>query len=326
MGSRYNLRNVKRAIQNPRLLFDEGVRLKNRAWGAAERRLFYRRHGNPVNVMDEDWDNLILLDACRYDSLTGQDALDGTVDRRVSVGSHSSEFIEKSFNGGEFHDTVYISANPHTDRTLDKSVFHCVIRSYNEDTLTDRELDQVHPRYVTAAALDNYSEFNDKRIILHYMQPHAPYLGPKAKALRSELAETGLEFVREAGERPPGVYKHLLEAARDGHVPEENLRECYDENVQIVLEEVGRVLEALDGKTIVTADHGELLGETVTAATVTRRFGHPSNFHAPELRFVPWLEIESQSRRDIQTNQPVEPKTIPEERVNEQLGALGYKV
>lgn len=41
------------------------------------------------------------------------------------------------------------------------------------------------------------------------------------------------------------------------------MQDVYRENVAYGLEYAQNLLEALDGKTVVTADHGELLGESV---------------------------------------------------------------
>jgi len=276
--------------------------------------------------MEEDWDNLIILDACRFDIFEEHCTLEGQLTRVISHGSTSSEFIDKNFNHGTFHDTVYISANPHTDRTLDESVFHAVIRSYNKDTFTDRELDELHPERIRQIATEQYSNYNDKRIIVHFMQPHAPYLGPHAENIRKRLSEEGIEFVRQAGERPDSVYKHLMEAARqDDVVDSESLQTCYVENVNIVLREVEKLLQTFDGKTVVTADHGEMLGEPEQAPSNGDVFSHPGQMYVPELRYVPWFVIESETRRRIRPEEPVQPEAVTKESVDRQLRALGYK-
>jgi hypothetical protein len=43
--------------------------------------------------MEEDWDNLIILDACRYDYFKRQHDFEGSVDRIVSPGKMSWEFM-----------------------------------------------------------------------------------------------------------------------------------------------------------------------------------------------------------------------------------------
>lgn len=69
-------------------------------FGTATR--FYPRYPgyeDAVRVMDEDWDTLIVLDACRADTfqnVADLDRFDG-YQTRVSLGSHSSEWTRRRF-------------------------------------------------------------------------------------------------------------------------------------------------------------------------------------------------------------------------------------
>ncbi|TKX67638.1 hypothetical protein [Halorubrum sp. GN11GM_10-3_MGM] len=62
-----------------------------------------------VPVVEKDWDNLIILDACRYDLFQEVSEVDGELSPAVSLGSSTGEFMRKNFGGGEFLDLVYIS-------------------------------------------------------------------------------------------------------------------------------------------------------------------------------------------------------------------------
>lgn len=53
-------------------------------------------------VMNKDWDNLIILDACRHDLY--EEMKREKIDKRVTLGSTSKEFIEKNF--GDSHDDI----------------------------------------------------------------------------------------------------------------------------------------------------------------------------------------------------------------------------
>ena len=66
-----------------------------------------------TRLMDEDWDYLIILDACRYDYFeqTFQSYLDGRLEKKLSVGSSTREWRLKNFT--EYYpDTIYISSTP----------------------------------------------------------------------------------------------------------------------------------------------------------------------------------------------------------------------
>jgi len=42
--------------------------------------------------------------------------------------------------------------------------------------------------------------------------------------------------------------------------------EAYNENLDIVLTEIEALLDELDGKSVITADHGNLVGERLTGS------------------------------------------------------------
>ena len=317
---RYNFENLGRILSNPQLLIHEASILYHRHIG---KQLFHYKYGSPINVTDRDWDNLIILDACRYDTFKKYNSIDGDLKRVVSAGSHSDEFIHENFNEKKLHDTVYITANPHADITLDKNVFHNVIRTYNTTTFSERSFDNYHPETVTDAVLSNYRKYDNKRVIVHYMQPHTPYIGEKACRIRKDLSEKGIEL-KLSSSREDCDYKSLLKAAKDNHVSESDLNSCYVENLKIVLDEVKFLIDELDGKTVISSDHGELLGSPSTNSPGLSKYDHPPKTYLPELRLVPWLIIHSDNRRDISSDGSPCEKSAPENKVKQQLEALGY--
>jgi hypothetical protein len=128
-----------------------------------------------------------------------------------------------------------------------------------------------------------------------------------------------------------------LDAVREGKIPSSEIRSVYQENVEYVLEYVEQLLDELDGKTVITADHGELLGEGVPwpvrllharwnlGELYKFDYGHYNRVHEPELVTVPWLEIEADSRRDISTEDEPVGIEMDESAIKEQLAALGYR-
>jgi hypothetical protein len=86
---------VKRAIRNPKLI----VRQLNRV---------YHRKGNEkeIGVFSEDWDNLIILDACRYDTLPKLNHFSEDVEKKISRGSSTIEFLRGSISRRSFPDNV----------------------------------------------------------------------------------------------------------------------------------------------------------------------------------------------------------------------------
>lgn len=312
MRNHYNIENLKRALRNPRLIAREVVRIGSlpfhRGYGVC---VNYRTEEG-IDVMTEEWDNLIILDACRYDYFEKQHSIPGTLKVKTSRGNKRWEFMQENFAGRQFHDTVYITANPFVTR-LDDDTFYAV------DTLSeywDNEIGTIHPEDVSSVALEANQRYPNKRLIIHFMQPHRPYLGEMAQRLR--------ERVDLVGYRNEGEGLQIWGAVKEGHVTVEEVRTAYIETLDIVLDEVESLLEALDGKSVITSDHGEMLGERVLPFT-SRVWGHSEGFSTPELRRVPWHEVEYQERRTIKQDEPIANAKLGEHSVKERLTALGYR-
>jgi hypothetical protein len=270
--------------------------------------LFRLRYGSGTAVMEEDWDTLILLDACRYNMFADAVELDGELDSRISLGSTSEEFLDRNFSDGQFHDTVYVNANvylPHLGLDQD-GTFHAVIDLLDD---WDPELEIAHPETVTDAARRAHDEFPNKRVIVHYMQPHIPFIG-----------EYGWELQDRIGRR--SVWKDL----RDGkqRVGMDEIWKAYRENLDFVLEYVEELLAEISGKAVISADHGNMVGERHGPIPTKKMYGHPWGVYAPQLVKVPWFEIESGDRRTVTTDPPVAVRKQSEELIQERLRSLGY--
>lgn len=194
------------------------------------------------------------------------------------------------------------------------------------ETFSNSHVKFVEPSSVTRLSSELHERYPEKRLITHYMQPHKPYLGSTAKTLREDLRKSGVFFARfhkkeeveEAKSDGMTVVGSLMEAAKKEIISNELLKEIYIENLHLVLEEVEALIENLNGKTIITADHGELLGES-------GRYNHPQGRYDFELRKVPWLIIDNENRRSITKESQAKQKNVTEKEIEGQLRALGYK-
>ncbi|MFC6723325.1 hypothetical protein ACFQE1_02725 [Halobium palmae] len=265
--------------------------------------------------MEEDWDNLVILDACRFDMLDRRGLFGDTMSSRLSPGSESWEFMQASFEGRQLHDTVYVTANPHTSK-LSTGTFHAVINLL--DRYWNDEFHTVLPETVVEQTERAFDKYPDKRLISHFMQPHFPFIGKLGRTLDYK----GIEPSRNGenwDERPHPWFTLLHDSTDD----REGIIEAYKENLDVVLPYVERLLDSLSGKTIVTADHGNLLGEWTFPIPV-RAYGHPRGLHKRELIKVPWVEVESAERRSVTTEPPVEHEEIDQDVLKERLADLGY--
>lgn len=266
----------------------------------------------------KEWDNLLILDACRFDVFEKESSMDGELSVAISQGTSSWEFMLNNFVGNEYHDTVYVTANPYASR-LEDDVFYRVYPLFQ--THWDENLRTVPPDTVANQARQALAEHPNKRLIVHFMQPHAPYIGK----LRKKIPHRGNTRAADRMERAPDDTRDIWTNLKYGleDVDVETVRNAYIENLQIVLEEIEELVLDIDGKTVITADHGELFGERLFPIPVSG-YGHPEGIHVSKLKKVPWLEIETGSRREITEGEP-ERFSTDEEIVENRLLALGYK-
>ena len=238
-----------------------------------------------LDFFEADWDNLLLLDACRYDTFAAVSDLPGNLESKHTKSSSTIEFLKRYIDGRNLTDTVYVTANPQhyrkRERNYISSTFHDVIDIWQEDGWDDK-FRTVRPETVADAAERAAERYPDKRLLVHFMQPHYPYIGETG---REHFDNDSLDF-----------FNRVLSGEVD--IDEDVLLRAYRENIEAVLPSVERLLESLGGRTVVSADHGEMFGERVLPIPV-QEYGHPTGIHTPELTEVPWLVSENGSRRAI---------------------------
>ncbi|MFC7021032.1 MULTISPECIES: hypothetical protein [Haloarcula] len=285
----------------------------------------YVHDNDGIDVMDEEWDNLLILDACRYDMFAAHNTLAGDLQRRVSKGSNTAEFLQRNFAGQTFDDTVYVTANPQVDVRLDAPFYETV--SVWKDAW-DEAFNTVRPEAMVEATLEAQERFPEKRIIAHFVQPHYPFIGEFGRTLVDDQAGIELSKRQATGETAESDHYNVWDLLQRGVVSEADVWKGYNENLQLTLEHVEDLLEELFGRTVVTSDHGNLVGERPTPCPVPfRMYGHPPSVYADALVTVPWLVVESETRRDIVEGVPTDERgdePVEDEDAEERLRALGY--
>lgn len=275
---------------------------------------------DPINYMSHDWDNLIILDACRADMF--EETFNITdfaeYEKVVSPGASSPEWMKSTFQGKSFPDTIYVSGNPWISKIAPDS-FHEIVNVWTQEYDVDIKelevgvtLDDVNTegrgtsraKHVTDAAIEAHKRYPHKRIIVHYFQPHAPTCGNSDGSLKKEI---------DHSLHPGGI--------RDGEATKDETWEAYKENLQYAFHHARNVEEEIGGKTVYTADHGELFGDILTPYPV-RGYAHPTGVHHPQLLTVPWA-VSKDERRDIIEGETVN-RSVPETDVNKRLRDLGY--
>lgn len=306
-----SISKIKKLLLNPSLLVG---RLR---WTGLRMNMEYNKRigdRDGVAIMEEDWDNLIILDGCRYDIFSDRNRIDGELRSKTSLGSASKEFIEQNFVGNEFHDTVYVTCNPFVTR-IEDGTFHTVVNLLDE---WDSELQTVHPEVVVDTAKQVHAEHPDKRLIIHFMQPHYPFIGQKGRSIDHKGYSKG-EDNNLSGKNVWGQLR-----INSDELSIDEVWEAYRENLDIVLSHVEELLKELTGRSVITADHGNLIGERLRPVPV-RGYGHPPRIRVPELVTVPWHVIDAESRREITADPPLTHEKPSDETVTERLRALGYR-
>lgn len=262
----------------------------------------HQRKGTPesFDLMEQDWDTAIILDACRFDYFQEENPFTvGELSKKTAPGGASQEFIREMFLGRELHDTVCVTGNPFVS-LLEPGTFHDLI----VDDAWDIGNSQAPPDKVTETAIEAHDTYPNKRIIVHYMQPHFPIHDPE------------YEFVNQGVSWRHGQFWPVS-------VTRQEVRDGYRANLRYVLSHVEDLVSEISGKTIVTADHGELLGERSQPIPL-RTYNHHEGLYVPELLDVPWLELNSEERRETKSESPKDNQEISEDSRKDRLEALGY--
>lgn len=273
--------------------------------------IFRLRHSEATHVMSEDWDTLIILDACRFDMFAERVPFAGQLETRISLGSTSEEFLRQNFAESQHHDTVYVNANVYFPKVglNQDGTFHAVVDLLDD---WDDDLEIAHPETVTEAAKQAHKQYPDKRVIVHYMQPHIPFIGEQGRNIINRIGNRNAWVPFRNGESPITIQR---------------LWDGYNENLDLVFEYVDNLLSEIDGKIVLSADHGNMVGERQYPVPTKRMFGHPWGVYTPELVKVPWFII-NDGRRTISSDRPdknLEDESYSNDFIKQRLKSLGYR-
>jgi len=293
-------------------------------------------HNDGTYVVDEDWDNLVILDSCRYDVYEELNTIKGKLESRLSRGSSSEEFLVENFRRhpfrSDFKDIVYVAANPYVS-LLVPDKFLEIYRVW--DYGWDNDSNTVSPRSVVEDALRARMTYPDKRLIAHFLQPHEPFLGARF------AQGTGIREHRKSALKNIAVPPQLRDLTpwdllERGELDRKQVWSAYRDNLATVLMYVKDLIAMLPGRSVVTSDHGNLFGERPHILYPFREFGHPSRMYVKQLVIVPWLivdrregseskkkELRCRERKD-EIIRRAETSKKETDKIRERLRALGY--
>jgi hypothetical protein len=214
----------------------------------------------------------------------------------------SKEWMAKTFTdeyAEEVAGTAYVTSNVFSDRILDVDRFHTVDEVWRDGW--DETSDTVLPRTVTDRTIRAAREDDPDRLIVHYVQPHHPFLD--------------LDSGFDAEPFGPALSDTVVDALRKDKIDYETFWDAYQDNLRRVLDDVEVLLSNVDADRVaITADHGDALGEWGI-------YDHPVGCLHPAVRTVPWTTTTATDRG---THEPELERETADSDIEERLQALGY--
>lgn len=267
--------------------------LRYRAWKKLIQTLTYPSYHQVSKLVSTDWDILIVLDACRYDTLNQYTSLAQPTE---SPASSTPEWIDTMDTHGIFDNTTIVTGNPQY-KLNNPTTQNQLVGLW--DSYWHRELNTALPEIHFETA-HNYIYATDNPVVIHLVQPHWPYL--------VRAGDHWIHALDTQGVRP--VVESAQVAMESGMFDMREVYAAYQASVQsiwtTVLERVGEYVT--DGySVVVTSDHGECFGRVRDYGF----FEHPSRCHIKPLTRVPFVSFLPASQTS-------------EEGFQEKLRALGY--
>lgn len=250
-----------------------------------------------------EWDLLIILDACRYDTL--EDVSEhGVIEKEISPASATPEFLSSAYETGVFDETTYVSANPQTANQIPGESIEYV-PLYNEQW--DDSVSTVPPRTVYERARAGIR--SGQQVVAHTVQPHYPHIceingdirpipGGVHPRIQGFDTDAGIQELLSTGEVDLSVFKR-----------------SYEQSVRFAWKKARDIANDLSNEgynVVITADHGELFGEMGLVE-------HPVGVRLEPLVAVPWVEFTQMNTSREKSN------PNGETNVEDRLAALGYK-
>jgi hypothetical protein len=272
-------------------------------------KMYHRRldpPSNPVSIWDRDWDLLIVLDACRSDMMKVcmfEYPFLNSMETIWSVGGHSKEWLENTFKSASsdlIRETAYVTGNHHSDTV--KDLPFAAFKDLQTIGLQD-ELPAPPAHVVTDSAINVDREKEFDRLIVHYMQPHKPFISKYGERTDVQVKKwsTGWE-----------LYQNYI----TGGISKRELWQGFVNNLQYVLSEVALLLENIDApRTVITSDHGNAFGEDFL-------WDHEIGVQHPSMRRVPWIETTASDKNTVSPSKY--DSYIEDQKTEKRLEQLGY--
>lgn len=252
-------------------------------------------------IHDLEWDYLLVLDDCRWDTFRElyRDYLD--VDTEAfpvwSAGSHTIHWLSETWPD-EYPEITYVSGHAIVNSEGIPGLY-AARKQANRAGVDGDYVPADHFPDIIDVWDDGYHNTMESvppwamnvelrqagpPTIGHYVQPHFPWIRGHLYA-----EEHGIDFSdatprTEWSPEPGGTAPRFCKANVRAKLGVDGVKMAYRDNLRVVLEAVDRLLPDLEGRVVITSDHGELFGEGET---------HPPGSDRDELRTVPWVVVDA---------------------------------
>jgi len=231
-----------------------------------------------MNLLDLSWDNLIILDACRFDTFLQVNDIKGLLVKQKSVGTSTWQWFKNTFKE-QFYNIDYFSCNPYISYLYfgqsRKTKFKYLYNLW--EIKWDINCNTVQPSSVNKFVMKNYS---GRKTIIHYMQPHLPFIGDM------KYVYNGFRYNKEIIEglkvkKSDNVWSKFIK----GEITKPQIYGAYKKTLKLVLNEVKELIPVLQGRTVIASDHGNAFGEQ-------GHYAHKQDTWIPCLYEIPCLFVE----------------------------------
>lgn len=266
--------------------------------------------GNPV--WEREWDVLLILDACRWDVFSehyGDADWLNCVEATTSIGSASPEWMNKTFTTeyeDELASTAYVTGNPYSEDHVSENQLALLDEVWRY--VWDDDLGTILPEPLTNQAVKHWRTGDYDHMIVHYMQPHWPYVtDPIMYGFNPDHITT------DGSTQNPFDQQNRGELSRDNHM------ERYAANLDYIMNHIQKELvTGINAETVaLTADHATLFGEYGL-------YKHPANIPLSKLRRVPWAVTSATDTGEFEIDDLHDNRQSLDIDQEEQLQDLGY--
>lgn len=271
-----------------------------------------------LSLMEEKWDIAIVLDACRHDIFREvyRDYLPtGKLETRLGA-SDTFEWLHSTFdvNSRGLDNIVYVSAHPGINsKGVPWGCFNAAEKFYKVYDAWfsgwDWKIGSSLPSEVAKIAVKAINDYPDKKVIIHFVQPHFPYRkapcpstysdlrgakrNPKLAIMLESICRRLISLSDANFSRFRTAYWSVKKILNLNFLEDLNeiywrdytvadLKHFYKDNLEWVLDSVGKIVEEFKhAYIVVTSDHGEAFGEN-------GEFFHLYRTKNPVVRKVPF--------------------------------------